>query len=149
MPTASLGISGPRGAGKTTLLRNFCDATRHALDHDLRHPETPRNFCAAVYFYATVVEVFGPGLTTTVDVLRARGNAKAVTTVADDNANIDWLAYTRNALSGNPDIAWELITRFRGARGLILPARPWRSDHDIPAMTQSQDLTPADGTIDA
>lgn len=97
-----------------------------ALDQDLRCPETPRNFCAAIYFYATVTEVFGPGLTATIDALRARGETGPSAAHGGDDASIDRLAHARNSLSGNPDIAWALVTRFRAARGLLLPDRPWR-----------------------
>lgn len=109
-----------------------CKAFLRALDQDLRHPETPRNFCAAVYFYATVIEVFGPGLTATTHALRARDVTRTPAHNDGGDASIDRLAHARNALSGNPDIAWELVTRFRAARTLSLLARPWRSGYDIP-----------------
>jgi hypothetical protein len=116
-----------------------CRALLHVLDQDLRRPETPRNFCVAVYFYATVSEVFGPGLTATIDALRARDSIRTAGAVSHqaDESSIDRLAHARNALSGNPDVAWELITRFRTARQLIQPDRPWPSGPG----------TPGDGSI--
>ena len=100
-------------------------ALQRALDRDLRHADTPRNFCAAIYFYATVAEIFGSGLAATVDALRARDARRGPALGPGDEANVDRLAHARNALSGNPDVAWELITRFRAARELVQPVRPW------------------------
>jgi hypothetical protein len=129
-----------------------CKALLRALDQDLRHPETPRNFCAGVYFYATVIEVFGPGLTETTHALRTRGTACTTGVSAahsGGDASIDRLAHARNALSGNPDIAWELVTRFRAARTFTMLVRPWQSGHDIPGDGSIPDPAPGPGALDA
>ncbi len=38
---------------------------------------------------------------------------------------IDHLAQARNTISVNPEVAWELINRFRAGRGLRALREPW------------------------
>jgi len=94
-----------------------------AIENDLSQPSAPPGLTAALYFYATVAEAFGPGLQAT--------TASLPTCPTGNAASIDCLAHTRHALSGNPDIAWELSTRFRAARNLAVPAPPWRATGPI------------------
>jgi hypothetical protein len=65
------------------------------------------DFRAAVYFYATVAETFGTRLPKTVQLLRRQ-----------QFADIDDLAQARNAISVNPAVAWQMVSQFRGTRGL-------------------------------
>lgn len=85
------------------------------------------SFCAALYFYGTVAEVFGSKLSETSSSLRSYR--------ADDEASIDRLAQARNMISVNSGVAWELIKRFRNANGLRtldLPELSWSDRNHKP-----------------
>jgi hypothetical protein len=81
-----------------------------ALEKDVMNASLPLGFQVGLYFYVTVAEIFGYELPATVESLRHYR-------IADDSC-IDQLAQARNTISVNPEVAWELITRFRAARGL-------------------------------
>lgn len=91
-----------------------------AIGDNLRQPSIPKRFTTALYFYATVAEIFGPGLDLTIASLPPSPDAHAT--------RIGCLARARNTLSGNPDVAWELITRFRATRNLNIQPPPWQAD---------------------
>ena len=65
---------------------------------------TSRWLSVALYFLATVTETFGPGLDETIQ----------------DPGRTELLAHARAALAIDTDVAGELVSRFRGERGLPL-----------------------------
>jgi hypothetical protein len=66
--------------------------------------------CVALYFYATVAEVFGNKLAETSHSLRSYH--------VGDEGGVDWLAQARNMISVNSKAAWVLISNFRNANDL-------------------------------
>lgn len=71
---------------------------------------------AAVYFGATVVEVFGRPIEQIASALRANDSV------------FDQLASIRSAISLNPELGWELTTQFRASYGLIVIPFPQRAN---------------------
>lgn len=107
-----------------------------AVEKDFMNVPVPLSFRVGLYFYTTVAEVFTDGLSVTTESLR-RYNT-------DDNTCIDRLAQARNTIGVNPEVAWELITRFRAARGLRTLREPW-SLLSAPSLTANpvRGLTPS------
>ncbi len=92
------------------------EAVLAAIETDMDDARFPFRFGAALFLYATVAEIFGDGLKDTVRSLR---NYRS-----DEATRIDHLANARNMLSVNAELAWQLITAFRGARGLCMLNEP-------------------------
>jgi hypothetical protein len=92
------------------------EALLATIEADVAAARFPVRFGAALYLYATVAEIFGDGLKYTVRTLR---NYRS-----DEATCIDRLANARNMISVNAELAWQLITAFRGARGLCTLNEP-------------------------
>jgi len=89
----------------------------NAVEKDFMNVPVSFSFRVGLYFYTTVAEVFTDGLSVTTESLRRYST--------DDSMCIDQLAQARNTIGVNPEVAWELITRFRAARGLRTLREPW------------------------
>jgi hypothetical protein len=87
-----------------------------AVQADLVGAPIPLRFATALYLYATIAEIFGSKLPATMSSLRRYR--------PDEASCIDRLAHARNMISVNGDVAWELISHFRTARGLLTLDRP-------------------------
>jgi KAP family P-loop domain len=87
---------------------------------DLADLQFGSGFKAAIYFYATVGEIFGPTeLPKTAQALLDRDTV-IVGSYSKSSGHIDGLAYARNLISINEEAAWQLIDAFREANGLRL-----------------------------
>jgi hypothetical protein len=74
------------------------------------------SFWATLYFYVTVTNIFGPNLADTIKSLQHYNS--------EDAACIDRLTEARNMISVSGEVAWQLISLFRGARGLPTLKQP-------------------------
>jgi hypothetical protein len=106
------GITGEdKASGSQNLVKDLVDETwpedlMKAASERARTEDdtTSRWLSMALYFLATVAETFGPGLDRTIQ----------------DLGRTDLLAHARAALAIDTNVAGELVSRFRGERGLPL-----------------------------
>lgn len=104
-------VTGDGKVGRQQLLKDLVDETwpedlTKAASEYARTDDDPTSgwFSVALYFLATVAEAFGSGLDQTIQ----------------DLGRTDLLAHARAALAIDPNVAVELVSRFRDERGLPL-----------------------------